>query len=339
MKISRKLFNLKAFPFRKGLVGLLIVFSGCVKNVEIDSITSSQWKVFEYLPEETQFVLYMNLNELRKTEFWDSYFVHSLRQSQKNTGELDVNGWLTEFEKKTGVGLNDGVSEIYVASTWMGNNIITVSFNKNLEKVGNYFRDSNKFDIIQKGEREIFSSRQKISADFYFPNDSLLIIINDADYLNKLLGDNNRSLKENKKLISIIKQIRSKKHYWMATDNGSYAAALLEKLLSVNQDLRIKNIANSIQGISLSADFKEGVNVESIWGCNNSKNAYLLAAAIQSALSMDLFKNENTFLGKLLDKMEIERENSKINFKIEMDKSDIEEIKNMAKKDLNQNKL
>ena len=167
MKIFIKLFNhLKTLHLGevvrlqrvcrtlRGLAGLLIIFSGCVKNVEIDPITPPQWKVFSYFPGDTQFVLYMNLNELRKTEFWESYFEHSLKQSQKNKGELDINDWLTEFEGQTGVGLNDGVSEIYMASTWMGNNIIAVSFDKNLEKVSNYFRDNNKFERIQKGERD-----------------------------------------------------------------------------------------------------------------------------------------------------------------------------------------
>jgi hypothetical protein len=320
-------------------IGLLIVFSGCEKNVETDPITSSQWRVFNYLPGETQFVLYMNLDELRKTEFWESYFKHSLKQNQKNRGELDINYWLTEFEKQTGVGLNNGVSEIYISSTWMENNIIAVTFNKNLDKVGNYFRDNNKFKKIQKGNKEIFAGKLNISADFYFPGDSLLLIVKDKHYIDKLTEDNIKSIKDNKKLISIIKKIRSKKHYWVATDKGNYAAALIEKLLSVNQELRARNFINSIEGISLSAEFREGVNIESLWNCSSSKDAYLLAAAIQTALSMDLFKHETAYLGKLLDKIKIEREDSQINFYIEIGKNDIEEIKNLAKKDLIQNKL
>jgi len=313
-----------------------LFFYGCVKNDEVDPISSYQWEVFGYLPEETQFVLYMNLNELRKTEFWESYFEHSLKL---NSGELDVHNWLTEFENETGVGLNNGVSEIYTASTWRGNNVIAVSFDKNFEKIRNYFREENGFEEIKKGNRKIFTSKFKTSADFYFPNDSLLLIINDDDYIDKLFGDNNKSLKDNKKLIGVIKKIRNKKHYWMATDKGNYAAALLEKLLNVNQDLKSRDFINSIEDISLSAEFQEGVNIESLWNCNSSKNAYLLATAIRGALAMDLFKGESNALGKLLEKMEIERENSQINIQIDIDKSDIEEIKNLAKKDLIQKKL
>ena len=334
------MFNrLKTILLSRIWVGLLIIFSGCVKNVEPDPITTSQWRVFNYLPGETQFVLYMNLNELRKTEFWENYIENSIKQSQKNTNDLDFNNWLTEFESKTGVGLNNGVSEVYISSTWMGNNIIAVTFDKNLNKVGDYFRNNTRFEKIKKGKKEIFSGKLNISADFYFPNDSLLLIIKDKDYVDKLAGDSINSIKDNKKFISIIKEIRNKKHYWMATDKGNYAAALLEKLFSVNQELRGRNFINSIEGISLSVEFGEGINIESLWNCNSPKNAYLLAAAIQTALSMDLFKNENTVLEKLFEKMEIERENSQINFQIEIDKNDIEKIKSLAKKDLIQNKL
>ena len=334
------IFNrLKVFPISIVLVGILIVFAGCTRKVETDPITSSQWRVFSYFPGETQFVLYMNLNELRKTEFWESYFKRSLKQNKKNTGELDVNDWLTEFEKQTGIGLNDGVSEVYISSTWMGKNIIAVTFDKNFEKVSEYFKSSNRFEKIKKGDREIFAGKLNISADFYFPNDSLLLIINDEDYIDKLTGENIKSIKDNKKLIGIIKKIRSKKHYWMATDKGNYAAELLEKLLSVNQEFRGRNFINSIEGISLSAEFQEGINIESHWSCSSSKDAYLLAAAIQTALSMDLFKSETSFFKKLMDKIEIDRNDSQIDFLIELNKSDIEEIKNFAKKDLIQNKL
>ena len=321
------------------LIFISLIFYGCVKNVEVDPISSSQWEVFGYFPVETQFVLYMNLNELRKTEFWVSYFEHSLKQNQKNPGEMDVHKWLTEFGNETGVGLNGGVSEIFTASTWEGNNIIAVSFDKNFEKIRNYFSDEDNFEETKKGNREIFTSKSKTSADFYFPNDSLLLIINDDDYVDNLLEDNGKSLKDNKKLIGVIKKIRNKKHYWMATDKGNYAAALFENLLNVNQDLKTRDFINSIEEISLSAEFQDGVNIESLWNCNSSKNAYLLATAIRGALAMDLFKSENNTLGKLLEKMEIERENSQINIQIDIDKSDIEEIKNLAKKDLIQKKL
>ena len=335
-----KIFNgFTTFSLNMVWVSLLIIFSGCTKKVEIDPITSSQWRVFSYLPGETQFVLYMNLNELRKTEFWESYIEHSLKQNRKNTGELDISDWLTEFEEQSGVGLNDGVSEVYISSTWMGKNIIAVTFDKNFEKVSNYFKSSNRFEKIRKGDKEIFAGKLNISADFYFPSDSLLLIINDDDYIDKLMGENIKSIKDNKKLMGIIKKIRSKKHYWMATDKGNYAAELLERLFSVNRELRGRNFINSIEGISLSAEFKEGINIESLWSCSSSKDAYLLAAAIQTALSMDLFKNETTYLGKLLDKIEIDRNDSQIDFHIEISKNDIEEIKSLAKKDLIQNKL
>ena len=332
-------YHLKVFPFWIGLLGLLIACSGCVKKVEIDPISSSQWRVFEYLPGETQFVLYMNLNELRKTEFWESYFKYSLKQNQNSLEEMDVDNWVKEFENQTGVGLNDGISEIYISSTWMGNNIVAVTFDKNFKKINDYFRDSDRFKKIQKHDRVIFAGKSKISADFYFPNDSLLLIVNKNDYIDKLIGNKVNSIKNNKRLISVIKKIRCKKHYWMATDKGNYAAALLEKLLNINQELKVRNLINSIEGISLSAEFKEGINIESLWNCSSSKDAYLLAAAIQTALSMDLFKNENTLLAKLFEKIEIKRENSQINFQIDMDKSDIEEFKSLAKKDFNQNKL
>jgi hypothetical protein len=60
---------------------------------------------------------------------------------------------------------------------------------------------------------------------------------------------------------------------------------------------------------------------------------------MQSALSMDLFHNGNTVLKKLLEKIEIDRKDSQINFQIDIDKTDIDEVKSLVKKDLIQNKL
>ena len=91
---------------------LLVIFliGGCNKNEIIDPLTNIQKEALNYLPGESRFVVYFNLDELKKTDFWDNYFKTSL------LGNKSDNQGFRKFEKLIGIGLNNGISQIFISS-------------------------------------------------------------------------------------------------------------------------------------------------------------------------------------------------------------------------------
>lgn len=316
------------------IVAVIILITGCGKEEEkkIDELTAHQKKVLSYLPVETKFIMYMNLNALRKTPFWQDYFTSVL---QKNSSS----NWLNEFEKETGVGIGNGVMEFITTGSWSGNDASILTFDKNLAAVKNYFTNKNRFDNSELSGRKIFQLKEGGNSKFYFANDSTLIIINSDAYLNNIIASKHKSLIDNITLYPIIKTIQSKSQYWIATDEGGYAEGILQQLVSSYKKLPAKNLIRSIKNVTLAANFDDGVKIESEWGCEDAKSAYLLAAAIKGALAMDLLAGKDNALNEMLQKMEVEHDRQNINFEINLNKNDLSELKSFAKKNQLDKKL
>ena len=302
-----------------------VSFWGCKKNEVIQPLTKTQKAVFNYLPGESQFVMFVNLSELSKTDFWDNYFKKSLFNN------YSYNKWFSKFEEKTGVGLNDGISQVFISSGENYNNVAVVIFNKNLKKIKNYFDKSDSFSRELINKNTVYTLKEKSPIHSYFVNDSTVIAATNPGYIKSVITGNSNSLINNKLLIGIIKNIKNKRQYWMATDRGTYAVNYVRKIIGVDENVPVNNILKSVESVTLAAQFDKGVDIESNWNCKDSKNAYLLSAAIKGALAMDLLSGSDHSLGKILQKTEVERTNTQINFQLELKGDDINKLKDFAK--------
>lgn len=302
------------------LVVVLLFLMGCGGGEKGGSLTTKQWQILSYLPQDTDFLLYMNLDELRKTQFWEDYFKTSL---EKNSGS----NWLTDFEVKTGVGLNEGVAGVYTATTWEGNNLFVIQFSEAARGVLDYFNNVNLFTPGMVNDKKFYELRTGSMSKFYFIDDSTLIVINNASYLLTLFEDNRKSLKDNQTFVNLIRSVQNTGQYFLVTDKGTFAAALFESLLGHNKELPVKEIIASISSIQLSAEFDDGVSIESVWDFNNSKNAYLLSTAIKSALAIGIFRQKDAMLGSIVEDMTISRYDKKIKFTLDLEKEKLNKIR------------
>ena len=97
------------FPF-------LLLLVSCGTKTPPYRITSSQWELFSYLPYNTEYLFYSNLNELRNSKIG---FENSVPDISKDTS----GSWLKKFEEETGVGINSGVAEMIMVGTGDDNHI------------------------------------------------------------------------------------------------------------------------------------------------------------------------------------------------------------------------
>ena len=303
------------------ILPLLFIFNSCGTSTKTNNLTSSQMELLQYLPDNTDYLFYADLEAVNRSK----YGAESL---ESLLPEKAGPGWITKFEKATGTGINKGIKEIIFVKTKDENNILLTRFDRNYNGVKNYFREST--DFQETSVKDIFTLRKKSAAKFYIPGDDLLIASSRGEYIDSLADGRIKRLTSNKDFLTITESIRNKNTIWMVTDKGSLAGGIFNYLAGKDSKLLSPEILSSIKSFSVSAQFNDGAEVESVLGCSNAGNAYLLAAAVEGAVAMNILSKKNYKLGKIFDKMDVNREGKLIRFQLDLEAKELDELKQLA---------
>jgi hypothetical protein len=303
---------------------LIFILVSCGNRTTTDRISDTQWKLFNYLPYNTEYLLYANLYAINKTGFAIEHFIPQFENDSSK-------GWINKFEHETGINLNDGISEIVISNTTTDQSVILISFNKNYELIKKYFKENIDFEKNIYNEEEIYTLKGKSNTGVYLPGTNLVIVANKASYLDSLITGNFKGISSNENFISIIKNITNKENVWMATDKGAFAAGLFDRLAGKDSKLLSPEILSSIDNMTVSAEFNDGADIETVLGCSTTGNAYLLSVAVEGAIAMNILSEKNPKLGKIFNKMDVNREGNLIRFKINLSNSNLNDIKLLTK--------
>jgi hypothetical protein len=246
--------------------------------------------------------------------------------------DLDQSGWLGKFENETGAGLDNGISEIFLASGQNSYNTGIAVFDKNHGKIKKHYQNTGIYRNEQYKGKTIYISKEKYPINFYFINDSMLLASANKYYIRSIISGKNIPLKNNPRLTSLIKNIRNKDQYWIASDKGNYALSYVKNFFDITGKIPVNRITRSIKGVTLAADFGDGLEIESNLNCSNSKNAYLLSTGIKGALAMDLLSGGDHSLGKILQKTDVEAKSSQVNLQLILDDNEVNTLKDFTKK-------
>lgn len=305
------------------ILSVLLFFSdGCQSDNQPEPLSKEQLEVFDYLPRQSEFVLYMNANQLRQTSFWVDYFKKSLNSYQNQN-------WLGEFESATGTGINNGVAEVYLAASWAGKNIFVIRFDKNYDRIKEYFNNSYSSDLING--KKIYSEKSNPLSQFYFISDSLLLIANNIEFISSITSNEFNSLKENAEMMTGINNVKRKEYYWMVTDQVTYVSSLIEQLIDLKGNEDARKMFGSIKNISLSVSFEDDVELSSLWELSNEKDAFLLSVAMRSAISNNLPGNMDDRLKEIIKKIKIKRDDNIVSLDLTLVEKDINELQNLSK--------
>jgi hypothetical protein len=242
------------------------------------------------------------------------------------------------LESETGVSFKDGISEFYNASIWNDGSVFAMVIDKNLKAVKNFFKKKSFYRVETYKGKEIFESKMDTELKFYFPGDSLLLISTNKTFFDKIISGKYESLNSNEKFLKLIEGIKTKDEYWMATNEENYIKPLMAKMIGKINEPAVNDLIKSVNSITLAAGFNNDVELESNWGCSDQRKAFLLSTAIKGALAMNLLSNGDPEISETLEKIEVDRNKSEINFQLILNAKDLEGLKNFAlKRNLNKN--
>lgn len=303
---------------------LILFFYSCGAPTKTDNITASQRELFSYLPENTEYLFYADLKEIQKSEYIEEYLTALLKESY-------ASGWVIRFEKAVGTEIKNVITEVVLANTRDDEGILLVRFDNGIDRIKKYFNESP--DFLEASNKKIYSLKSGPGHSIYFPGGKIVIAIIKGNYLDSLADNCGKRLKSNEQLISVIENIKSKHTIWMATDKGSFASGIFDRIAGKDSKLLSPGILSSIKDFSVSAKIRGGAQIESVLGCSNAGSAYLLAAAVESAAAMNILSQKNYKLGKIFNKMYINREGKLIRFHLNINDKELDEIKYLARLD------
>ena len=116
----------------------------------------------------------------------------------------------------------------------------------------------------------------------------------------------------------------------MATDKGAFAAGLFDRIAGKDSRLLSPEVLSSISNLTVSASFNDGVQLESALGCNTAGNAYLLTSAVEGAIALNILSKKNYKLGKIFNKMDVDREGNLIRFHISLSENELNDLQKLT---------
>ena len=310
-----------------------ILFTGCSnEKIKTDEISGNQWKLISVLPYNSRSVMYYNFNQLQKSGYWP--------QLRKVISDFDDSkSWIEDFKDNPKIINGGNLTETITALTGQNKTVVGMLFVHNSNEIINYLDNNPGFrKRIFKG-KEIFSRKNKPLREFLLFNSSVLIATNDSMYLDSLISGNGKSLKDNNYFTSLIKEIKSKKYFWLVSDKGESAEKLARRITGANTYLPAAKLLKAIKRLSLAADFSGGLTIESTLWCDGISNAYLIAVGIKSYLAMDILSDTNYDLNQTLKQLKINREKEKIILDLDISNEQLAGLINLAKKEYTSKKL
>lgn len=308
------------------VVVLGLFLSGCSKEDKIEPLSQDQISLIKNLPYSTQFLLYVNSGELREKGYNNT-------DISNTTSFGKISNIFNAIQEGTGISVNENLAEFFVANSWEQKDCIILTFNNNEDKVLNYLKNKKSFSSFKAANKIIYKGKKELNNQYYyFINENTLLVADDSSFIFNKVKNKEKNLYDNQNFVEIINGIKYKKHYWTASNQGQFLSLIMYQFLSTRKANYIKDFAKNIDNISICAFFNKDIAIHSSMGCRDAKTSFLLTNAVRSAISMDLFAQNNPELGPIFDKIEVERTGKKVNFNLELQQKELQEIKNYINK-------
>lgn len=206
---------------------LIILFISCSKTPSPERLPISMKDNLRLLQKDPQFLIYMNFNNMRVTDFWKSFIGDSILKA-----ESDFQSALKIFKDVTGTSISDGLNEFYLANSWEGENTIVIVGAFDKEKINNYIKNDTSYTII-------------------YSSNNIPVFVNKNNNLYFFLRDNSTICASNymKRIESIMSLTDTSKNTLL--ENSDFMSAI-EKTIYKSQLMMISNQKTFIRGIFLN---------------------------------------------------------------------------------------
>lgn len=246
----------------KILIFLIIVAGliSCSKIPSPEKLPETVRENFRLIQRDPQFIMYLNFNDMRKTNFWKNVINDSVIKAESEFG-----GVLGVFKESTGASVSEGLNEFILANSWDEKNTIILRGTFNKDKLNEYIKtDSSYTSILSQNRTPIYVHKDK-NLYFYLKDNSLICASNYLSRIEETLNITDTSkttLNDNPDIIRIIENTLYKNSVWMVTNQKTFIRGLLSNfsLGSKTQDIDSIHITDSLYALQQDTAIQSNKN-------------------------------------------------------------------------------
>jgi hypothetical protein len=209
------------FIFFIVLAGLM----SCSKSPSPEKLPETVRENFKLIQKNPQFIMYVNFNDMRKTNFWKIVINDSIIKAESEFG-----GILEVFKKSTGASVSEGLDEFILANSWDEKNTIILRGTFNKDKLNEYIKTDSSYMTISSQNGTLVYVQKDKNLYFYLKDNSLICASNYLSRIEETLSvtDTTKStLNDNPDMIKIIDNTLYKNSIWLVTNQKTFIRGLL----------------------------------------------------------------------------------------------------------------
>ena len=211
----------RIFIFLIALAGLI----SCSKTPSPEKLPETVRENFRLIQKNPQFIMYINFEDMRKTDFWKIVINDSVIKAESEFG-----GILDVFKKSTGASVSEGLDEFILANSWDEKNTIILRGTFNKDKLNEYIKTDSSYMTISSQNGTLVYVQKDKNLYFYLKENSLICASNYLSRIEETLNatDTTKStLNDNPDMIKIIENTLYKNSIWLVTNQKTFIRLLL----------------------------------------------------------------------------------------------------------------
>lgn len=352
---------MKNFKKKAGALSFLIIFliqfiqiSSCSFKPEAGPLPLSVKSTLNLLQENPQFVMYLNFNNMRRTDFWRRNISDSMMNAEKTFGSL-----LYTFKIATGASVSEGIDELYYSNSWFGENSIVLKGIFDKTKLNNFLSTDSIFSIAKYKNGTNIYIKNDNGLYFCFRDDFTICASNYLKQIDVMMEtqDTSRSgLLLNEKVIDAINNVIYKDDLWMVTTekvfikgifqnftestsgmkqlysdtvNTSDSAGTEDSLIS-NENLTIENLYKRLNSVSFSADMNKDLKFLIQGDCINEESSKYLSSVINGLITIAKLSSadkQKDPVTRILNKINLNRYDNSVFVEMDIDDAILKELR------------
>jgi hypothetical protein len=332
----------------------ILHFSSCNIKPEAEPLPLSVKSTLNLLQEKPQFVMYLNFNNMRRTEFWKKNVSDSMMNAEKTFGSL-----LNTFKIATGASVSDGIDELYYSNSWFGENAIIVKgiFDKN--KLNSYLTTDSLFSITKYKNGFNIYIKNDNGLYFYFRDDFTICASNYLKQIDIMMETKDTSvtgLLLNEKVFETINNVIYKEDIWMVSTEKVFIKGIFQNFMETTTDrnfpdndslnnqengsindsslskdkITIENLYRKFSSVSFSANMDKELKLLIQGECINEESSKYLRSVINGLLTVAKLSStgkQKDPTARLLNKVKLERYDNSVYVEMNIDETILKDLK------------
>lgn len=257
-------------------------------------------KKFEALPLGANVIAFINLHAIRQTDFWNTFLPDSIKvkplvSDSSTIGKLMR---LADFNltRDTDTVIYAAVNRLDAPELTFAIFLATFDTAKVMNSLPRFAKDRKALSPTHDAFR--LDETQWVS--FISPTE--LVVSNDVGLIERYLAPAESFFAADTVMKPLLDEVRYKSQLWLALGSTRWAMEALRGLMSSSEGLSESGNISKVERLTLSAQFSDGIAVETIWHYDSRTSAFFAGGLVRLAawVSKQFSERQSQAIKKIL---------------------------------------